>query len=120
MPYGALADAVVVVHLAFIVFVAAGGLLAWRWPWVVGLHVPSLVWAVAIVTIGFTCPLTPLEKALRARAGEQGYRGGFVDRYVEGVIYPEPLAPLLRTLVAVLVVVGYAGLLRRRVQPARQ
>lgn len=114
MPYGALADAVVVIHLAFIVFVAIGGLLAWRWPGLVALHLPSLVWAAAIVTIGFTCPLTPLEKFLRARAGEPGYAGGFVDRYVEGVVYPESLTPWLRALVAVLVVAGYVGLFRRR------
>ena len=113
MLYATLADVVVVIHLAFIVFVAAGGLLAWRWPWVVGLHLPSLVWAIAIVTVGFTCPLTPLEKALRERAGEQGYAGGFVDHYVEGVIYPEALTPALRALAAVLVVVGYVQVARR-------
>ncbi len=62
MIYRLLADLVVVIHLAFIVFVAVGGLLAWRWPQLVWAHVPVVVWAVAIVAIGFTCPLTPLEK----------------------------------------------------------
>ena len=121
MLYRLLADLVVVVHLAFIVFVAVGALLAWRWPWVVIPHVPSLMWAVAIVTVGFDCPLTPLEKALRRRAGEEGYTGGFVDRYVEGVVYPESLTPWLRGLAAVAIVVGYAGLYRRwnRATPAR-
>ncbi len=110
MLYRLLADLVVVVHLAFIVFVAVGGLLAWRRPWLVWLHVPSVVWAVAIVTIGFPCPLTPLEKSLRRLAGEEGYTGGFVDRYVEGVVYPESLTPVLRLLAAVAITVGYAGL----------
>ena len=114
MLYRSMADLVVVVHLAFIVFVAVGGLLAWRWPWLLWLHAPSLMWAVASVTVGLPCPLTPLEKSLRRLAGEEGYAGGFVDRYVEGVVYPESLTPLLRAMVAVAVVVGYAGLYRRR------
>jgi len=114
MVYGVLADVVVVVHLAFIVFVAVGGLIAWRRPWVLWLHVPSVVWGVAIVMVGFSCPLTPLEKTLRRLADEEGYGGGFVDRYIEGVVYPESLTPLLRALAAVAVVVGYAGLYRRR------
>lgn len=113
MVYGLLADLVVVVHLAFIVFVATGGLLAWRWPGVVRLHVPSVLWAAGTVTIGFACPLTSLENGLRRLAGEDGYGGGFVDRYVEGVVYPESLTPLLRGLVATVVVAGYAGLLWR-------
>ena len=114
MPYQLLADFVVVVHLAFIVFVAAGALLAWRWPGVLLLHVPSVAWAVAGVTVGLTCPLTVLESTLRHRASGEGYGGGFVDHYVEGVVYPESLTPLLRAVAAVAVVIGYAGLHRRR------
>jgi Protein of Unknown function (DUF2784) len=79
MVFRLLADLVVVLHFAFIVFVAAGGLLVWRCPWLVRLHLPAVVWAIAIITVGFTCPLTPLETQLRGRAGEQGYDGGFVD-----------------------------------------
>jgi hypothetical protein len=114
MVFRLLADLVVVVHLAFIVFIAVGGLLVWRWPWLVRLHIPALVWGVAIITVGFTCPLTPLEKELRVRAGDQGYDGGFVDRYLEDVIYPGAFTPLLRALVAAAVVVGYAGMLGRQ------
>ena len=114
MPYRLLADLVVVGHLAFILFVAVGALVAWRWPWALLLHAPSVAWAVVGVTVGLTCPLTPLEKLLRQRAGEEGYSGGFVDRYVEGVVYPERLTPLLRSLVAAAIVVGYVGLHRRR------
>ncbi|HEV2760996.1 MAG TPA: DUF2784 domain-containing protein [Acidimicrobiales bacterium] len=114
MLYRLMADLVVVVHLAFIAFVAVGALLAWRRPWLLLLHAPSLVWAVTSVTIGVPCPLTPLEKSLRRLAGQEGYAGGFVDRYVEGVVYPESLTPVLRTMVAAAVVLGYAGLYRRR------
>jgi hypothetical protein len=113
MVFDVVADAVVVVHLAFIAFVAIGALLAWRWRWLVWLHVPAVVWGVGIIAIGWDCPLTPLEKWLRRQDG-QDYEGGFVDRYLEGVVYPEQLTPVLRTVAAVLVVVGYAHLLRRR------
>lgn len=112
MVFDVVADAVVVVHLAFIAFVAVGALLAWRWRWLVWLHVPAVVWGVGIIAIGWDCPLTPLEKWLRRHDG-QDYEGGFVDRYLEGVVYPEELTPVLRALAAVLVVVGYAHLLRR-------
>ena len=114
MVYRLVADFVVVVHLAFIVFVAVGGLLAWRRPGLLWLHVPSVMWAVATVTVGLTCPLTSLEKFLRDMAGGEGYGGGFVDRYVEGVVYPESLTPLLRAVVVVAIAAGYLGLLRRR------
>src|SRR4029450_2529595 len=100
MVFRLLADLVVVVHLAFILFVAVGGLLVWRWPWLMRLHAPAVAWGTAIITIGFTCPLTPLEKELRRRAGEQGAPGGFVDHYIEGVIYPGTLAPVARALIA--------------------
>lgn len=119
MAFRLLTDLVVVVHLAFILFVAVGGLLVWRWPWLMRLHAPTVAWGIAIITVGFTCPLTPLEKELRRRAGEQGYRGGFVDHYIEGVIYPGRLAPLVRALIAAVILVGYAGAarkLRRRAQ----
>jgi hypothetical protein len=108
------ADAVVVVHVGFIVFVAVGGLLAWRWSRLLWLHVPSVAWAVAIVSVGFLCPLTPLERHLRRLGDEQGYQGGFVDRYIEDVIYPGRFTWLARTLVAVLILVGWAGLAVRR------
>jgi len=114
MVFRLLADLVVVMHLAFILFVAVGGLLTWRWPWIAWLHVPMVVWGTAIITVGFSCPLTPLEKELRWRAGERGYAGGFVDHYIEGVVYPGALAPLVRALIAAAIVVGYAGLVGRR------
>ena len=91
MLYRAAADLVLVVHLAFVGFVAAGGLLAVRWPRLAWVHVPVALYGVAIEFLGFTCPLTPLEVALRRRGGEAGYTGGFVEHYVTAALYPEGL-----------------------------
>lgn len=113
MAYRLAADLVVVAHFAFIVFVAIGALLAWRWPRLLWAHLPAVAYAAAIAAFGFTCPLTPLEKWFRERAGD-GYEGGFVDRYIEGVIYPGNLTTLLRSLAAAAIVIGYLGLARRR------
>jgi hypothetical protein len=110
MAYRMVADAVVVVHFGFILFVAAGGLLAWRWPGLVWPHLAAVAWGAGIVAIGWDCPLTPLEKQFRRLAGEQGYEGGFVDRYIEGVIYPERYTALLRVAAALLIAVGWTGL----------
>jgi hypothetical protein len=114
MVYRVLADGVVAIHLGFIVFVALGGFLAWRWSRVLAVHAPVVVYAAAIVTVGFVCPLTPLEKWLRRRAGDEGYSGGFVDRYVEGVVYPDRLTRWAQGAVALAVVVSYVGLWLRR------
>ena len=114
MVYRMLADLVVIAHFGFIVFVATGGLLAWRKPVVVWFHLPALLWAVAIITVGFECPLTQLEKYLRRLGGQRGYAGGFVDHYIENVLYPQRLSPLLLAIAAAAIVLGYAGLLSKR------
>lgn len=83
-----LADLVVLLHAAFVLFVAAGGLLALRWPRVVWLHLPALAWGAGIEILGGICPLTPLENALR---GDAGYPGDFVAHYVLPWLYPAGL-----------------------------
>ena len=113
--YRFLADAVVLLHLGFIMFVAVGALLAWRWPALVWAHLPAVAWGAGTVVIGFPCPLTALEKGLRRLAGGQGYEGGFVDHYVEGVVYPDEYTALLHSMAAVAIVAGYVGLRRRTV-----
>ena len=118
MIYRALADGVLVVHLAFVLFVVLGGLAALRWPRVAWVHVPVALYGAAIEFIGFVCPLTPLEVALRRRGGEAGYAGGFIDHYVTAAIYPEGLTrgTQLALGAAVLLVNGavYAAWLRRQ------
>jgi hypothetical protein len=85
------ADVVVLVHLAFILFVAAGGLLVFRWPKLAWVHVPAVVWGGLIELAGWICPLTPLENRLRGAAGEAAYAGGFIDRYIMAIVYPAGL-----------------------------
>jgi nitrate reductase gamma subunit len=89
--YRALADLVLVVHLAFVVFVILGGLLVLRWPWVAFLHMPAAIWGVLIEYEGWICPLTPLENSLRASAGAAQYSGGFIQHYIQPVLYPAGL-----------------------------
>ena len=113
MLYRVLADGVVILHLLYIAFVMFGALLAWRWRWLFWLHVPALAWAIVIVVWQQECPLTPLEKSLRRRAGDEGYPGGFVDHYLTGIIYPHHMLGLAQGVVAATVVLGYAGLLIR-------
>jgi uncharacterized protein DUF2784 len=115
--YRLLANAVVVLHALFIVFVVGGGVLAWRWRWVAAIHIPCAVWGVLIEYRGWICPLTPLENSLRARAGQEGYSGGFVEHYLVPAIYPSGLTPrvqmMLGTFVLVSNALAYALLLRR-------
>jgi hypothetical protein len=93
MIYGLLADFVLLLHLAFVLFAAAGGVLviAWR-RGLAWLHVPVVLWAAAIELGGWICPLTPLENALRRQGGDAGYPGGFIEHYVTAWLYPEGLS----------------------------
>lgn len=117
MIYGALADGVLVFHLAFIVFVVLGALLVLRWPWVAFLHVPSFLWGAVMEFAGWICPLTPLELQLRALAGVSGYEVRFLEHYLLRLIYPGSLTRGMQIAIGagVLAVNGflYARLLLR-------
>ena len=108
MIYRALADLVLVLHLAFIVFALAGGLLALRWRWAPLVHLPAALWGVLVQVSGRVCPLTPLENALRSAAGDAGYAGGFIEHYLVPTIYPVALSPQVGLLLASLVVLANA------------
>jgi hypothetical protein len=86
-----LADATLVLHLAFIAFVVLGGLAVLRAPRLAWLHVPAVAWGAITEFLGLVCPLTPLENWLRRRGGETGYAGDFIEHYVTALIYPEGL-----------------------------
>ena len=86
-----LADAVVVLHGGFVVLVVFGGLLVLWKRKLVWVHVPAAAWGALIEYANLTCPLTPLENALRRRADQAGYEGGFIEHYLAEMIYPSGL-----------------------------
>jgi hypothetical protein len=118
LTWSILADLVMLVHFAFVLFVAAGGLLVLVRPRVAWLHLPVLVYGVTIELVGWVCPLTPLEWNLRAQAGEAGIEGGFLERYLDPILYPadwDRLHVWLGVLVLGFNLAVYAGVwLRRR------
>ena len=115
--YAVLADATMLVHFAFLVFLVVGGFLAWRWPRVIYAHALMVAWGVLITVFSLECPLTGPEDYFRRRAGEEGLGSeGFIDTYLTDVIYPQEALWLVRGLVAALVLVSWIGfgVLRRR------
>ena len=112
-----LADSVVLLHMGFVVFVVAGGLLVLRWRRMAWVHVPCAVWGAWIEFAGWICPLTPLEIWLRRRAGEAGYERGFIEHYLLPLLYPSgltrPTQLVLGTAVVVLNLALYAWVWRR-------
>ena len=102
--YRLLADLVVGLHFLFVLFVVIGGLLVLRWPKLAYFHVPAAVYGAAIEFAGWICPLTPLEKLLRARAGGGGYEGGFIEHYILPVLYPSALTREIQLLLGFLVI----------------
>ncbi|QOY92714.1 DUF2784 domain-containing protein [Massilia sp. UMI-21] len=117
MAYRFLADAVLLVHLGFILFVVFGALLVLRRPALAPVHLAAAAWGAGIELLGAICPLTHVENRLRALAGESGYSGGFIDHYLLPLIYPGEMTRALQLGLAagVLVVnaVLYAWILRR-------
>jgi len=122
MAYRVFADIVLIVHLAFVAFVVLGGLLALRWPRLAWLHIPAAVWGAFVEFTGRVCPLTPLENSLRARGGEAGYSGGFIDHYIVALLYPDGLSRNMQIAIGALVIalnVAVYGLLLRRLKRSR-
>jgi len=103
--YGVLTDIVVVLHVVFVVYAVAGGaLVLWR-PRSAWLHAPTALWAAGIELGGWICPLTPLENWLRERATLARYGGGFIERYIMPVIYPDGLTRRHQIALAALVII---------------
>ena len=99
MPYQLLADAVLVIHFAVVLFVMGGlfvvivgNLRGWRWVnrlWFRLAHLVAIAVVVAQAWLGRLCPLTIMESWLRGQAGETGYRASFVEHWVQRAIYFE-------------------------------
>jgi len=90
--YHLAANLILLVHLAFVAFVVFGALLSLRWPVLLWLHVPAVLWGALIEFSGAICPLTPLEVKLRQLGGAAGYQGDFIDHYVSALLYPPGLS----------------------------
>ena len=103
------ADLLVVLHLAFIVFVLLGGLLVLKWHWLALLHLPAAVWGAVIEYKGWICPLTPWENSLRRLAGQEGYAEGFIEHYILPIVYPPGLTRDVQFSIAIIVVVANLG-----------
>lgn len=112
------ADLVMLLHLAFVIFVVLGGLLVARYAWMAILHLPAVAWGAWIEITGGVCPLTWVENDLRRRSGGAGMEEGFIEHYVYPLLYPPGLTREVQWLLATVVIVGnlalYAWLLRRR------
>jgi len=103
--YRLLADALVVLHLAFVAFVVLGGFCALRWRRLAWIHVPAALWGAIIEFMGWICPLTPLEIHFRHLAGEGGFQGGFIEHYLIPALYPVDYTLGLRITLGAIVVV---------------
>jgi len=99
------ADVVLAFHLAFILFVVLGAVLALKWRWVLLLQIPAAAWGFYVETSGRLCPLTAVENHFRHRAGQSGYQGDFIQHYLLATIYPEGLTRHTQGVLAAIVIV---------------
>jgi hypothetical protein len=116
-----LADATIVLHLGFVLFVLFGGLLVVRRRAVAWVHVPAVAWGAWVEFAGWVCPLTPLENWLREQGGRAAYTSSFVERYIVPTLYPESLSRELQWMLGAFVLVVniavYAAVFRRLLRP---
>ena len=105
-----LADLVLVLHAAFILFVVAGGLLVLCCPRLAWLHLPCVAWGILVELFGWICPLTPLENRLRHQAVGAGGESGFIEHYLAPLIYPAGLTQDIQYLLALFVLLVNIGI----------
>ena len=85
-----LADGVVAVHLAVVLFIVGGlvmvwigAALGWRWirnPWFRYLHVAAIAFVALEALLGIVCPLTAWEDMLRGGAQPESFIGRWMRR----------------------------------------
>lgn len=113
MFYLLLADFVVLIHLSFVAFVTAGGLLALKWKRFAYIHIPAVGWGVLVEIMGWVCPLTPVEIWLRENAGAKGYSTGFIEHYILPILYPAQLTPTVQWVLGILLLSVNVGIYSR-------
>jgi hypothetical protein len=122
MIYRALADMVVALHIAFVLFAALGAFLVFKWRRAAWFHIPAALWAALIEFAGWECPLTPLENWLRRMGGEAGYQTSFIERYLLPLIYPASFTRSLHIALGFLVLIvnlAIYWMIWRRQAPSR-
>ena len=97
LAYQWLADGVLVLHVAIVVFVVGGLVLivvgsvrAWQWVRAPGFrlaHLAAIAVVVAEAWLGVVCPLTTLEMWLRSRARAATYEGSFIEHWLQRILY---------------------------------
>ncbi len=102
MPYRALADAVLIIHVGVVLFVVLGLAAIFLgnragWSWVNGFwwraaHLAAIVVVALQAWLGRYCPLTILESWLREQAGQPAYARSFIQHWLQQLIYYD--APL--------------------------
>ena len=111
------ADTVLALHLAFILFGTLGAVLALKWRWIPLLQLPAAAWGIYVELSGRICPLTSIEDHFRAQAGEHAYSGDCIGHYLLSTIYPAGLTRevqfFLAAFVLILNLVIYLWLIRR-------
>ena len=98
-PYHVLATSILAVHVAIVAFIIGGLVLIvlgnarhWQWvnaPWFRVVHLVAITAVVAEAWLGVTCPLTTLEGWLRTQAGDATYRAGFIEHWLQHLLYYE-------------------------------
>ena len=127
MSYAAMADAIGLVHAAFVLFVVgglipilAGWRLGWRWPRGPTFRLAHLL-AITVVVLqawlGQLCPLTVWENRLRGLARQGGIGESFIAHWLERVLYwrfPSWVFLAVYTIFALLVLAAFVWYPPRR------
>lgn len=99
------AEATVLLHFAWIVFVVTGVFFLRRHRRLKWVHLAAVLYSVAIEIYGWICPLTYLERWLWTKAGIESYEGSFVTYYLEKIIYFRAPQWILVALAVILLIV---------------
>ncbi len=111
---------IVALHFAFIGYVVMGGFLALRWRRTMWLHVPAVIWGIAIAIKGVDCPLTWVERWARAKAAVAPLPpGGFIAHYITGVIYPASWAVGVQLAAFAVIALSWTLYFRRDIRRRR-
>jgi Protein of Unknown function (DUF2784) len=113
--YLAMADAALILHLAFIGWVIFGALFTRGRPRLAWVHVATVIYGIIAETTPLICPLTLAENYFEARAAVLPYHGPFLLHYLDATVYPNVPATLL--IVCAVIVCGFnLGVYVRRYQ----